>query len=135
MSKGTLTTLDFVIGVLREHEKELNDFSDKLEEMVKDVSGKNLKKDMEQIEFNLDELKQKIVIMDKKMPISNGSDMEVLLQQLLDQISIQNQNMNILIEETKSRVTSKEINELKESVCSLNASIKELMSKRDSQEK
>jgi predicted nucleic acid-binding Zn-ribbon protein len=131
MSKGTLTTLDFIICVLREHEKELTQFGNKLEEIVKHVSGESLKKNIKQIEFDLGELRERMMAMDKKIPVSNGSDTEVLLRQLLSKLSIQNQNVNLLIEEARDHAISKEIDELKASVSSLNACIKELMSRRD----
>jgi chromosome segregation ATPase len=135
MSKGTLTTLDFVIGVLLEHEKELTEFSDRLERMLKYATGNSLKKDIEQIEFDLDELNQRITAMDKKIPVSNGSDTEDLLRQLLSKLSNQNQNMKLLGEETKIHALSKEIDELKTSVSSLNASIKELVHRLDLKDK
>jgi len=101
MSRGTITTLDFVISVLREHEKDLTELSDKLEEIITSASGQNMKKDVDQIQSILNELEQKVLSLDQKIE-SRTSSIEDLLKQLMGQVLIQNQNLNLLIEVMKN---------------------------------
>ena len=131
MSKGTLTTLDFVISVLREHEKDLALLSEKLEVILSSVSGEGVKEDLGEIQSTLNELKQKILVLDQKVTASSDSSIEVLLKQLVSQLSIQNQSLNLLVEAMGGYPTKKEVEELKASISSLNSSIEKLTSKKD----
>ena len=130
MSKGTLSTLDFVIGVLREHEKELTELSDKLEEIIADVSGHRLKKDMDEIQSAIEGLGQKIQVLEQNIIVTGSlnSTIEVTIKQLVEQTSIQNQSIKLFIEAMKEYPTKKEIRELTEGISSLNASLKKTKS-------
>ena len=119
-----MTTLDFVISVLREHENELTALSEKLEDVLSSVSGEDVKEDMGEIQFTLNELKQKILLLDQKFSASSNSSIEILLKQLVGQISIQNQSLNQLVEAMKGYPTKKEVEELSASVLSLKSFIK-----------
>lgn len=129
MSKGTLTTLDFVISVLREHEKEMTLLSEKLETILSSVSGEGVKKDMGEIQSTLNEIKQKILVLDQKVTASSKPSLEALLKQLVSQLSTQNQNLNLLIEAMKVYPTKKEVEEFEASISSFNSFIKKLVSK------
>ena len=89
MSERTLTTLDFVISVLREHEKGLTALSEKLEETLSRVSGVSAKKNMDDIQ-----------------------SIEILLERLVEQVSIQNQNFDSLIKMMRDYPTKKELEDL-----------------------
>jgi hypothetical protein len=51
-----MSALDFVIEVLREHEKELNGLSEKLESMIKDLTEGKIKESLNEIQKNLEAL-------------------------------------------------------------------------------
>jgi len=131
MSERTLTTLDFVISVLREHEKDLTILSDKLEDVLNSVSGKGMKKDVGKIQSALKEIKKKIHVLDQKVTAMNNSSVETLLNQLLNQVSIQNKNLSLLIEAMKGYPTKKEMENLKTSIASVNSLVGKLVSKEE----
>ncbi len=128
MNKGTLTTLDFVISVLREHEKEMTLLSDKLEGVLSRVSGENLGEDVTEIHTALNDLKQKIVALDQKLESSSNSSMEALLKQLTRLVSDQNQNLSLLVEAIKECPTKRELEDFKGSIASFNSLIQRLVS-------
>ena len=124
MNKGTLTTLDFVISILREHEKEMTLLSDKLEEVLSRISNENMEKDMNKIHVVLNDLKQKIIILDQKAVNPKNLTIELLLKELVKQISIQAQNITLLLETIRNYPTKNELKELKISISSFNNLIK-----------
>lgn len=132
MSKGTLTTLDFVIGVLREHEKELTELSDRLEDVLLSVSNQTLEKGMGDIRSTVNEMEQKINLLGQNIESSSSlnSSIEITLKQLIKQISLQNQSFSILIESLKDYPTRKEINDLNESISSLRSVIQDISDKK-----
>ena len=118
MSKGTLSTLDFVISVLREHERDLTELGDKLEEVLS-ISIGGMKKDLDEIRSILNELNQKIGTL-------NSPLIETLLSQLVNQVTLQNQTIKLLIDGMKESPTKDEIKELKTSLSSIHRSIAKL---------
>ena len=120
MSGGTLSTLDFVIGMLREHGEELTELSDKLEEIIADVYGHLLEKDMDEIQSAINGIGKKIQVLEQNN-IATGSinsSIEVTIKQLVEQTLIHNQSIELLIEAMKEYPTKKEIHEFKESLSS-----------------
>ena len=129
MNKGTLTTLDFVISVLREHEKEMTLLSDKLEELLDKFPSGNLNKDMGEIRSALNELRQTIVVSGKGSAGSGRSSIESLLEQLVRQVSAQTESISLLVEAISDYPTKKELNELRESILLFNNLIHQIVKK------
>jgi len=129
MNKGTLTTLDFVISVLREHEKEMTLLSDKLEELLDKFPSGNLNKDMGEIRSALNELRQTIVVSGKGSAGSGRSSIESLLEQLVRQVSAQTESVSLLVEAISDYPTKKELNELRESILLFNNLIHQIVKK------
>ena len=129
MTEGTLTTLDFVISVLREHEKVMAQLSDKLEEVLSSTSTNNLEKFMNEINAALKDIKQKIKASNQKTKDSNISSIENFLVKLVEQVTIQNQSLSILLETMSSYPTKNELETLKTSISSFNSLIQSIESK------
>lgn len=132
MTEGTLTTLDFVISVLREHEKEMTQLSDKLEKVLSRASTGNLEKDMNEIKTVLNDIKQRIKTSNQKTVDSNTSSIENFLVKLVEQITIQNQSLSLLLETMSNYPTKNELETLKTSISSFNNLIQSIESKVDS---
>lgn len=130
MSKGTLTTLDFVISVLREHEKELIVLSEKLTTIIKSASGKGVKKDITAIQAILNELRQQIHTLDQRVMTINNSTTEMLLKQVVSQITLQNQSLNLMIETMKHYPSKQDIAALNTSIDNLNTLVKKLLTRQ-----
>ena len=129
MNKGTLTTLDFVISVLREHEKEMTQLSDKLEEVLSSASTDNLEKIMNEVKAVLNDIKQRIKASNQKTKDSNISSIENFLVKLVEQVTIQNQSLSLLLETMSNYPTKNELETLKTSISSFNSLIQNIESK------
>lgn len=134
MNKGTLTTLDFVISVLREHEKEMTLLSDKLEDVLSRVPSENIEKGMSEVHTVLKDIKERISTLDQKTINSNVSSIESLLEKLMKQVAIQNQSLSLLVETMRNYPTKRELEELKASISSFNSLIQSITSKGGSKE-
>ena len=129
MTEGTLTTLDFVISVLREHEKEMTQLSDKLEEVLSSASTDNLEKIMNEVYTALNDIKQKINTSNQKTKNSDNSSIENVLVKLVEQVTIQNQSLSLLLETMSNYPTKNELETLKTSISSFNSLIQSIESK------
>ena len=132
MTEGTLTTLDFVISVLREHEKEMTQLSDKLEEVLNSASTDNLEKFMNEINAALKDIKQRLKASNQNTTDSNISSIENFLVKLVEQVTIQNQSLSLLLETMSKYPTKNELETLKTSISSFNSLIQSIESKGDS---
>lgn len=117
MNNGTLTTLDFVISVLREHEKEMSLLSERLEEALNRVSNNSGGKDATDTHNVLKDLGERI------------SSIESILEELLKQTASQNENLSLLIKAMGNYPTKTELENLKESVSAFDNLIRNIVSK------
>ena len=60
MARDSLVTLDFVINVLREHEKELTELSERLENTLTVVNEENIKQTLNELNHSLQVLSKRI---------------------------------------------------------------------------
>ena len=117
MNKGTLTTLDFVISVLREHEKEMTLLSERLEDALNRVSNNSGGKNATDTHNILKDLGERI------------SSIENILEELLKQTASQNENLSLLIKAMGNYPTKMELEDLKESVSAFDNLIRNIVSK------
>lgn len=117
MNKGTLTTLDFVISVLREHEKEMTLLSERLEDALNRVSNNSGGKNATDTHNVLKDLGERI------------SSIESILEELLKQTASQNENLSLLIKAMGNYPTKMELEDLKESVSAFDNLIRNIVSK------
>jgi archaellum component FlaC len=100
VSSDPMTALDFVISVLRQHESELNELSLRLEEMIKEITGKDVKNDLGKIQSNLKNIQKNLQELNKKASSSESSDKN--LKKIIEKIDSQTQRFDVLTESVKS---------------------------------
>lgn len=116
MNKGTLTTLDFVISVLREHEKEMTSLSEKLEDAINRMSNNSEEKDTTDVHAVLKDLEEKV------------SSIEGFLGELLKQTANQNENLSLMIKAMANYPTRMELEDLRESISAFDNLIRKIVS-------
>ncbi|MHA2394758.1 MAG: hypothetical protein ACXAEX_22745 [Promethearchaeota archaeon] len=126
MSSDPMTALDFVISVLRQHENELNELSLRLEEMIKEITGKEVKNDLGKIQSNLTNIQKNLQELNKKVSSSESSDKN--LETIIEKIEGQTQRFDILTESMKNIPTINEVDDLRTKFSSLTSNLKRLLS-------
>lgn len=114
MEKNSLTALDFVISVLREHERDLTVLSDRLEETLKSVAGKGVRRSLTEISSSIEVLAKEVRGLRAKLAASEviAVSTKEIIESLEKQTSIQNQNirrLSKLLKEAPNRVEVEEL--------------------------
>ena len=129
MTKGTLSTLDFVISVLREHEKEMTQLSEKLEEVLNSASTNNLEPFMNEINTALNDIKQRLNAPNQNTAKPHNPPIDNVLVKLVEQITIQNQSLSLLLETMSNYPTKNELETLKTNISSFSSLIQNIEGK------
>lgn len=113
MNKGTITTLDFVISVLREHEKEMSTLCDKLDEVLEGTGNKGIHEDIGEVRVAVNNLKMEISNLDQKISGSGDKSVENLLTRLSEQVALLTKSLTMAVETLQNYPSKKEIENIK----------------------
>ena len=75
--KNSLSTLDFIINILQEHEKELTELSKNLENTLTSVTGDNVKQTLCELNSSIQVLAKTIEIMSEKIDSQSNANMHL----------------------------------------------------------
>jgi len=127
MARNSLSALDFIVSVLREHEKELTELSERLEKTLTVVGGEYVKR-------ALDELSNSMQILDKTLKrlsekIDSEVDSDIRFRETVDSLKEESQRqraqVNDVLNQLKSLPTRENLENLRRSIDTLNALLAE----------
>ncbi len=75
---NSLSTLDFIIKILQEHEKELTELSEHLEKTLTAVTGDNVKRALYELNNSIQVLAKTIEIISDKIDSQTSSNMYII---------------------------------------------------------
>ena len=121
MERNSLTALDFVINVLREHERDLTSLSDRLDETLRSVSGKSVKKRLNEINSALERLAGEVKDLKEKLVASEviAVSSQEIVRSLEKQAALQRQNVERLSRVLREAPNRREIVELQKRIVAL----------------
>lgn len=121
MERNSLTALDFVINVLREHERDLTSLSDRLDETLRSVSGKSVKKRLNEINSSLERLAGEVKDLKEKLVASEviAVSSQEIVRSLEKQAALQRQNVERLSRVLREAPNRREIVELQKRIVAL----------------
>ena len=121
MEKNSLTALDFVINVLREHERDLTSLSDHIDETMHSVSGKGVKKRLNDINNSIENLTGEVKELKEKLVASEviAISTEEIVRSLEKQAAIQRRNIKRLSSLLREVPNRNEIVELQTRIVAL----------------
>ncbi|MCJ7631452.1 hypothetical protein MUP77_03490 [Candidatus Bathyarchaeota archaeon] len=93
--KNSLSTLDFIINVLREHDKELTELSEHLKNTLTAVTGDNIKQTLCELNSSIQILAKTIEIVSEK--IDSQSNASVRLGDTIDDLREESKRQRIQV--------------------------------------
>jgi archaellum component FlaC len=121
LERNSLTALDFVINVLREHERDLTSLSDRLDETLQSVSGKGVKKRLGEINGSIERLAGEVKELKEKLVASEviAVSTKEIVRSLEKQAAMQRQNIERLSGVLREVPNRREIVELQTRIVTL----------------
>lgn len=121
MERNSLTALDFVINVLREHERDLTSLSDHIDETLQSVSGKGVKKRLNDVNTSIENLTGEVKELKEKLVASEviAISTEEIVRSLEKQAMIQRRNIKRLSSLLREVPNRNEIVELQTRIVAL----------------
>ena len=121
MERNSLTALDFVINVLREHERDLTSLSDHIDETLQSVSGKGVKKRLNDVNTSIENLTGEVKELKEKLVASEviAISTEEIVRSLEKQAVIQRRNIKRLSSLLREVPNRNEIVELQTRIVAL----------------
>jgi len=121
LERNSLTALDFVINVLREHERDLTSLSDHIDETMQSVSGKGMKKRLNDVNNSIENLTGEVKELKEKLVASEviAISTEEIVRSLEKQAVIQRQNIKHLSSLLREVPNRNEIVELQTRIVTL----------------
>ncbi len=113
--------MDFVINVLREHERDLTSLSDRLDETLQSVSGKGVKKRLGEISGSIERLAGEVKGLKEKLAASEAIAVSTkeIVRSLEKQAAMQRQNIERLSGVLREVPNRREIVELQTRIVTL----------------
>ncbi len=123
MPKNSLSTLDFIINVLREHERKLSHLSESLENTLKTLTVDDTKQTLTELSESIQALSKTIEVLSWKVDSQKNSDFGD--KQTLSSLHEENQKQKILVDHIANQLetfpTREDIQKLREAIDVLNA--------------
>ena len=120
--KNSLSTLDFIINVLREHERKLSHLSESLESTLKTLTIDDTKQAIAEMSESIHALSKTIEILSRKVESQRSSDFGD--KQDLSRLQEENQRQKILVNDIVNQLkmfpTREDIQKLHEAIYALN---------------
>lgn len=126
-AKNSLSALDFIINVLREHEKELTELSDRLENTLTIVTGDNVRHTLDELRSSVQVLSRATELLSEK--IESQANADVCFREIIDDLKEESrrekeQVSDILIQ-LKSFPTKDDLQSFRRAVDAINALLDE----------
>ena len=122
MPKNSLSTLDFIINVLREHERKLSHLSESLENTLKTLTVDDTKQTLTELSESVQALSKTIEVLSWKVESQKNSDLGDM--QTLSSLHEENQKQKILVDHISNQLetfpTREDIQKLREAIDVLN---------------
>ena len=120
--KNSLSTLDFIINVLREHERKLSHLSESLESTLKTLTIDDTKQAIAEMSESIHALSKTIEILSRKIESQRSPDLGD--RQNLSRLQEENQRQKILVNDIVNQLkmfpTREDIQKLREAIYALN---------------
>ena len=94
-NKNSLSALDFIINILLEHEKELTELSEHLENTLTAVTGDNTKQTLRELNSSIQVLAKTIEIVSEKIDSQSNSNMH--LRETIDDLREESKSQRIQV--------------------------------------
>jgi uncharacterized protein YoxC len=121
--KNSLSTLDFIINVLREHERKLSHLGESLESTMKSLTIDDTKQTLTELSESVQALSKTIEILSWKIESQKSSDLGD--KQTLFILQEENQRQKTLVDDIANQLktfpTKEDIQKLREAIDALNA--------------
>ena len=121
--KSSLSTLDFIINVLREHERKLSHLSESLEITLKTLTVDDTKQTLTELSESVQALSKTIEVLSWKIESQKSSDRGD--KQTLFSLHEENQKQKALVDDIANQLkmvpTREDIQKLREAIDALNA--------------
>ena len=121
--KNSLSTLDFIINVLREHERKLSHLGESLESTLKSLTIDDTKQTLTELSESVQALSKTIEILSWKIESQKSSDLGD--KQTLFILQEENQRQKTLVDDIANQLktfpTKEDIQKLREAIDALNA--------------
>ena len=122
MPKNSLSTLDFIINVLREHERKLSHLSESLENTLKTLTVDDTKQTLTELSESVQALSKTIEVLSWKVESQKNSDLGDM--QTLSSLHEESQKQKILVDHISNQLetfpTREDIQKLREAIDVLN---------------
>jgi len=123
MARNSLSTLDFIINVLREHEKELTALSERLEKTLTVVTGEDVKRALDELSNSVQVLSKAVERLSEK--IDSQVDSDICFRETVDSLKEESQRqrvqVNYVLNQLKALPTREDLENLSRSIDTLNA--------------
>ncbi|MCJ7771030.1 hypothetical protein MUP37_05585 [Candidatus Bathyarchaeota archaeon] len=121
--KNSLSTLDFIINVLREHERKLSHLGESLESTLKSLTIDDTKQTLTELSESVQALSKTIEILSWKIESQKSSDLGD--KQTLFVLQEENQRQKTLVDDIANQLktfpTKEDIQKLREAIDALNS--------------
>jgi len=121
MSKNSLSALDFVINVLREHEKELTELSDRLENTLTVVKGEDVRRSLDELNSSVQILARTIEGLSERIDSRMTADMRFseIIDSLKEESQRQKERINDILTQLKALPTRDDLENLRRAIDTL----------------
>jgi len=123
MARDSLSTLDFIINVLREHEKELTELSERLEKTLTVVTGEDVKQALDELSDSVQVLSKAVERLLEKMgsQVDSGIRFRETVDTLKEESQRQRVQVNDVLSQLKALPTREDLENLRRLIGALNA--------------
>lgn len=127
MAKNSLSALDFIINVLREHEKELTELSERLENTLAVVTGDSIKQTLNELSSSVQVLSQAIDILSEKVDSQSNADVHFrdTLKNIREESQKQKTQVHNILNQLKTFPTKDDVQNLRKAIDTLGSLLNE----------
>lgn len=123
MARNSLSALDFIVSVLREHEKELTELSERLENTLALVKGENVRRALDELTNSVQALSKTIGSLCEKIgsQVDAGIRFRETIDSLREESQTQRVQVNDILDQLKALPTRDDLEDLRRAIDTLNA--------------
>ena len=122
MARNSLSALDFIVNVLREHEKELTELSERLENTLTVVTRENVKQALDELSNSLQVLSKTMESLSER--VGSQVDADIRLRKTIDSLKEeslrQRTQINDVLNRLKALPTKDDLEDLRSAIDTLN---------------
>ncbi len=126
-AKNSLSTLDFVISVLREHEKELTNLSEQLDNVLTKAGANNAKHVLDELCSSVKTMSRGLEVLSEKVDATSKIDLGLseTIASLREESKKQAAQIDEMAGQFRALPTKKDVRELKKAIDALGALIED----------